>query len=385
MLVAGEPSGDLLGAQLAETLRKAAGGRRIEFFGSAGVRMREAGVEPVVDADGLAIMGIAEIAGALPIFLRAFRKLRAEAELRRPNLIVLIDFPDFNLRFAKALKRKGHTVVYYVSPQLWGWREYRYRTIRDHVDVLLAILPFEQDWYAGRGVKNVEYVGHPLAHCVKPSMAASEFRASYSLDSKLPLVALLPGSRHKEITRILPPMIEAGARLARDVEGVQFAIALASTRTEDEAAAAIELISKGFSGPLPKFSVVKGATYDLLNAADAAAIASGTATLEAGLIGVPMAIVYKTSQLNYKLVRPLINVEHFGLINLIAGRRIVKELIQDDFTPATLAGELRSLLDPARNREVRHELRDAAARLGEAGASDQAAKAILRMIDEKEK
>ncbi|MBK9152875.1 MAG: lipid-A-disaccharide synthase [Chloracidobacterium sp.] len=383
MLVAGEPSGDQLGAKLVDSLRRAAGSRRIEFFGAAGVRMREAGVEPVVEADGLAIMGIAEIAGALPTFLRAFRRLRAEAEHRMPDVAVLIDFPDFNLRLAKALKNKGHTVVYFVSPQLWGWREYRYRTIRDHVDLLLAILPFEHEWYAARRVENVEYVGHPLAGNVRPSTSRNEFRSKFSLDPERPLVALLPGSRHKEISRILPPMIKAAAQLARDVEGVQFAIALAPTRTDEEVAAAIKEASRGSADRLPEFTVVKGATYDLLNASDAAAVASGTATLEAGLIGVPMAIVYKTSKLNYKLVRPLINVEHFGLINLIAGKRVVRELIQDDFTSEALAAELRSLLEPATNSAVRENLGKAAALLGEGGASDEAAKAILRIIDAK--
>lgn len=382
MLVSGEPSGDQLGAKLVDSLRNSAGERSFEFFGSAGVKMRQAGVEAVVDADGLAIMGVLEVARALPTFLKAFRALRDAARTRKPDVVVLIDFPDFNLKLARSMKRQGRRVVYYVSPQLWGWRKNRLKTIRDHVDLLLAILPFEEEWYADHGVENVKYVGHPLAGNVGPSMTGPEFRKLYSIDADRPLVALLPGSRLKELSRILPPMVQAAAILREEIPDIQFAVALAATRSEAEVQQAIELAGTSVPGPLPEIKVVIGATYDLMNAADAAAVASGTATLEAGIIGVPMAIVYKTSGLNARLFRPLISVEHFGLINLIAGKRVAAELIQEDFTPEALAGEIRRLLDPSVNASMRAELGAAADKLGDADASGRAAEAIIHLMSQ---
>lgn len=380
MLVAGEPSGDGHGARLVEALRQAAPEAAFEFFGSAGVKMREAGVEPVVMADDLAIMGIPEIAWAMSVFVRAFRKLKRTAIERRPDVVILIDFPEFNLKLAKSLKKNGLRTVYYISPQLWGWREYRRKTIRDHVDLLLTILPFEKDWYAKRGIENVEYVGSPLANEVKPSCSREEFRTRHSIDIERKLVALLPGSRHKEIVRILPPMLEAAAIAVEKDESLQFVIALASTRQKsevDEAVAALE--RKGIRLP-PRIFIVKDETYDAVNASDTAAVASGTATLETGIIGTPMVIVYKTTGLNYRLIRPLIRTEHFGLINLIAGKRVAAEMIQDDFTPQNLAAELLRLLDPGVNARARGELKTAAEKLGTGGASLRAANAILELI-----
>lgn len=383
MLVAGEPSGDGHAARLVHALRLAAPGTEFEFFGSAGVGMREAGVEPVVKADDLAIMGIPEIARALPKFIRAFRSLKSAALERKPDVVVLIDFPEFNLKLAKSLKRSGFKVIYYISPQLWGWRKYRRRTIERHVDLLLTILPFEKKWYSERGIENVEYVGSPLVNEVKPHRSREEFRARHSIDADDRLIALLPGSRHKEITRILPPMLEAASLMARSGDNLRFVIALASTRQEAEVVDAIAAINrKGFSVP-DRIVVVKDETYDAVNASDAAAVASGTATLETGILGTPVAIVYKTSGLNYKLVRPLIKIDHFGLINLIAGKRIAKEMIQDAFTPAALANELSRLLLPEVNVAVRSDLQNAVLKLGEGGASQRAAEAILQIANQK--
>src|SRR5687767_10738765 len=195
MLVAGEPSGDALAAKLVGALREADSDREFEFFGSAGPRMRDLGVEPTVFADDLAIMGPIEIVKAMPLFLNAVRKLKEIARSRRPHLAVLVDFPEFNLKLAKSLKRMGIPVIYYVSPQLWGWRKYRRRTIRDHVDLLLAILPFEKDWYARYGIENVEYVGSPLVNEIIPIRSREEFRTKHGISTDARLIALLPGSR----------------------------------------------------------------------------------------------------------------------------------------------------------------------------------------------
>ncbi len=381
MIVAGEASGDAHAAKLVEALRDASPGTKFEFFGSAGLRMRASGVKPIVRADNLAIMGLPEIAKALPMFLKAFRDLKAAAIERRADAVVLVDFPEFNLKLAKALKKKGLKVIYYISPQLWGWRKYRRRTIRDHVDLLLTILPFEKDWYAKRGITNVEYVGSPLANEVRPTISKEEFCGTHGLDPNRPLIALLPGSRHKEITRILPLMLESASLMAKRDEQLQFIIALASVRNNKEVEKA-RSDARRFGERLPAVLVtVQDDTYNALNAADAAAVASGTATLETGIIGTPMAIVYKTSGFNYKLIRPLINVEHFGLINLIAGERIVKEMIQDDFSSQNLADELFRILEPQANTAIRERLKETAGKLGDGGASNRAAEAILKTLE----
>ncbi len=381
MLVAGEPSGDAHAAKLVWALRKEAEPVEIEFFGSAGERMRDAGVESVIRADDLAIIGIPEIARALPTFLRAFRDLKMAASARQPDAIILVDFPEFNLKLAKSLKQMGFKVIYYISPQLWGWRKYRRKTIREHVDLLLTILPFEKDWYAKYGIENVEFVGSPLVNEVKPLISREDFRRKYSINDGDPLIALLPGSRHKEISRILPPMLESASIMAAKDDRLQFVIALASTRSESEVEEARGLV-KGSGIKLPeRILIVKDETYDAVNASDAAAVASGTATLETGIIGTPMAVVYKTSGFNYKLIRPLIKIDHFGLINLIAGKRIVTEMIQNEFTPDALADELDRLLEPDVNAAVRKNLASAAEKLGTGGASQRAARAVLSLIE----
>ncbi|MGB7210213.1 MAG: lipid-A-disaccharide synthase [Pyrinomonadaceae bacterium] len=384
MIVAGEASGDAHAAKLVRALKEAAPDTNFDFFGSAGVRMRDAGVEPVVRADELAIMGLPEIAKALPVFIRAFRLLKKAAVGRKADAVILVDFPEFNLKLAKSLKKQGLKVIYYISPQLWGWRSYRRRTIRDHVDLLLTILPFEKDWYAARGITNVKYVGSPLASEVRPSQSKEDFCEKHGLDPERGIIALLPGSRHKEITRILPLMLEAAALMAERDEQLQFVIALASVRSRVEVEHAST--QAGQSGiRLPKILItVEDETYNALNAADAAAVASGTATLETGIIGTPMAIVYKTSNFNYRLLRPLIKVEHFGLINLIAGERIAREMIQDDFTPKRLADEMFRILKPDVNASMREKLGEAAEKLGHGGASKRSAEIIIRQLKRSE-
>ncbi len=380
MIVAGEASGDAHAAKLVKALKDSSPDTNLQFFGSAGVRMRDAGVEPVVRADDLAIMGIPEIAKALPVFVKAFIDLKAAALNRNADAVILVDFPEFNLKLAKALKKKGLKVIYYISPQLWGWRKYRRRTIRDHVDLLLTILPFEKDWYAAHDITNVEYVGSPLANEVRPSQSKEEFCEEHGLDPGRPIIALLPGSRRKEIARILPLMLESAAMMAKRDDQLQFVIALAPARNRNEVDEAILQAERaGLKVPKGLFTV-QDETYNALNAADAAAVASGTATLETGIIGTPLGIVYKTSDFNYKILRPLINVEHFGLINLIAGERIAREMIQDDFTPRRLADELFRILKPDVNSSIRERLNEAAEKLGHGGGSKRAADAVLKIL-----
>lgn len=378
MIVTGEASGDLHAAKLVRALRESAPGVSFGFFGAAGPRLREAGVEPVVNSDHFSIVGLAEIGRALPMFLRAFSDLKRSAAERKPDAVILVDFPDFNLKLAKSLKRQGLKVIYYISPQFWAWRKYRAKTIRKYVDLMITILPFEKDWYAKQGILHVEYVGSPVAREVHADRSKEEFCALHGLDPQRPIVALLAGSRHKEMSRILPPMLETAALMAERDETLQFVIPLAPMRLASE----VEEAAARIKGRIPPaiLKVVTGQTYDAVKAADAAAVTSGTATLETAILGTPMAIVYKTSVLNYSLLRPLISVEHFGLINLIAGERLANEFIQGDFTPGRLADELFRLLEPSQNLRMRQGLAEVTDTLGHGGASKRAAEAVLRVV-----
>ncbi len=382
MIVAGEASGDAHAAKLVRALRAESPDTDFEFFGATGAKMREAGVETVLNADNLAIVGLAEIGRALAMFWRAFQLLKREAVKRKPDAVILVDFPDFNLKLAKSLHKQNLKIVYYISPQLWAWRKYRARTIKRYVDLLLAILPFEKEWYERRGISHVEYVGNPLAKEVFSSLTKEQFCAEHKLDAAKPILALLPGSRQKEIARIFPPLLETVALMAEKNPDLQFVTALASSKKVLTIEQMVET-AKQKDLKLPKVLLtVAEQTREVLNASDAAAVTSGTATLETAIIGTPMAIVYKTSALNYGLLRPLITVEHFGLINLIAGERLAKEFIQTDFTPDALAAEIFRLLGTETNKKMRERLMEVSDMLGKGGASKRAAQAILKLLED---
>lgn len=380
MIVAGEASGDAHAARLVMRLRELAPDADFEFFGATSHKLRESGVETIVNADNLSIVGLAEIAGALPMFWRTFQTLKKAAIRQKPDAVILVDFPDFNLKLARALKKAGLKVIYYISPQLWAWRKHRARTIRKYVDLVLTILPFEKDWYAQQGIHHVEYVGNPLAREVQSTLTREEFCARHNLDARKPVIALLAGSRHKEVARILPVMLETASLLAAKNPEIQFVNALAATRKTEETEAAARIVKRKQIKLPENLVTVSGETREALNAADAAAVTSGTATLETAILGTPMAIVYKTSGLNYGLLRPLISVPHFGLINLIARERLAKEFIQDELTPAALADELFRLLEPETNQKMRARLKETVETLGH-GAARNAARAIWRELE----
>jgi len=371
MIVAGEASGDKHGAKLVSALRALRPRMRFEFFGAGGDEMRQAGVETLVDAREVAIMGALEVARALPKFLRVFRRLSDAANERRPRLVVLIDWPEFNLRLARRLKRDGHRVVYYISPQIWAWRSYRIHAVKRHVERMLVILPFEKDYYERNGVE-VDYVGHPLLDSVSVTTTREEFRARHSLDTSNPVIAMLPGSRHSEIRHILPPMVEAAKLLNRWRPHFQFILPLA--RTFEPNAIAPQIGSTGLR-------VIENDTYNAIAASDLAVVASGTATLEAAIIGSPLIVVYRASQLNWRIFRPLINTPFVGMPNLIAGREIAPELLQDDLNGERLANLIVEFLcDPARLRRLRDDLAEVRKKLGEANASERAADRILDLL-----
>jgi lipid-A-disaccharide synthase len=380
MIVAGEPSGDAHAASLVKALRERAPDLEFQFSGATGPLMRAEGVETIVNSDSLAIMGIVEVARVLPGFIRAFRKLKAAAIKNKPDAVVLVDWPEFNLRLATALHRHGIKVIYYISPQLWAWRPRRVNNIKRDVDLLLSILPFEAEWYRERGVEHVEFVGHPLSGEVKAHASREEFCKQNSLEANRPIISFLPGSRHKELVRILPSMLDAVAEISRTRSDIQFVLVVAPSRKPEEA---LELITQRANSKelLSRLALIHHQTRDALAASDVAAVASGTATLEAALLGTPMVIVYRESAINWHTLGRLITVKHFGLVNLVAGEGIVKELMQNDFDGRSLATELLSLLEPTRNRAMRIRLDEIAHRLGKTGASLRAAEAVLKELE----
>jgi lipid-A-disaccharide synthase len=380
MIVTGEPSGDAHGAALVHALRATAT-EPLEIFGATGPLLRAAGVDSIITSDDLAIMGIVEVGRVLPKFWNAYKTLKRAALERQPDAVILVDWPEFNFRLARALHRRGLKIIYYISPQLWAWRSYRLRTIKRDVDLLLAILPFEKEWYSTRGVDHVEFVGHPLAGEVRATHDRAEFCRQAKLDPKLPIISLLPGSRRKELERILPPMLEAAALISARQPEIQFVVVVAPSRSSDEVRE-LARAARGTPLPLPScLHIATGSTREALAASDVAAVASGTATLEAALLGTPMVVVYKESMINWHTLGRLITTEHFGLVNLIAGEEVATELMQDDLNGESLANELLLLLEPGRNREARERLSEVADQLGEGGASDRAAQRILEFLD----
>ncbi len=352
MIVVGEASGDAHAAKLVTALRELAPETKFEFFGATSHKLRAANVEQTVNADDFSIVGLPEIARALPMFLNAFNKLKKTAIERKPDAVILVDFPEFNLKLAKSLKKQGLKIIYYISPQLWAWRKYRVKAVRKYVDLMLTILPFEKGWYEKQGVSHVEFVGNPTVREVHSSLTKAQFCKKNHLDPDRPIISLLAGSRHKELIRILPELLKTAELMLKKNAEIQFVIALASSRKIAEVESSFAQFQNS-SFTAAKIITVQGETHEALNASDAAAVTSGTATLETAIIGTPLAIVYKTSSFNYKLMRPLISVAHFGLINLIAEERLAKELIQDDFTAETLSAELFRLLEPATNQQMR--------------------------------
>jgi len=382
MIVAGEASGDAHAAALVNALRESQPQTDFEFFGATGALMRAAGVDPVVRSDDLAILGLLEIGRALPKFWQAFKLLKQAAIARNPDAIILVDWPDFNLKLARALHRRGMKVVYYISPQLWAWRSYRARSIARDVDLLLSILPFEKEWYAERGIEHVEYVGHPLAGEVSARSDRADFCRQLKLDPRSPIIALLPGSRRKELERILPPMLEAAALISARRPEVQFVVVVAPSRSSNEIR---EIVRAQRAEPLPLPSclhIVSDQSREALAAADVAAIASGTATLEAALLETPMVVVYKESTVNWQTLGRLINVDHYGLVNLVAGERVATELMQNELNGERLANELLLLLEKGRNENARARLREVKEQLGEGGASERAAEQILNAVED---
>ncbi len=379
MIVAGEASGERHGADLMRALRAQSPSTQLHFFGSGGTGMREAGAEILVDVNEVSIIGPVEILRSFDRLLGAYRKLRARAIERSPDAVIFIDWPEFNLRLVKSLKRAGLRTIYYISPQLWAWRSGRARIVRQFVDKMIVILPFEVEFYRRRGI-DVEFVGHPLLDSVHPSLDRSAFFQMYSLNPQIPLISLLPGSRASEVRQILPVLLSAAERVASRAHA-QFVIPLATTIPRSSIEEAAKHWSHGVAGSSLK--IIERDTYNALAHSRLAVVTSGTATLEAALLETPSIVVYRGLEVNWRLIRPLIHLDTFGLVNLVAGRRIVPELIQHDLTADRLANAMLGLLQDESKRQVmKADLRSVRRRLGAPDAAARAARAILAHLGE---
>jgi lipid-A-disaccharide synthase len=354
LISAGEASGDLYASRVVEAIR--ARHPEVEFFGCAGPRMQAAGVRAVVDTSSLAVVGLVEVLVHIPRIWGEFRKLVRAAAMDRPDLAVLTDSPDFHLRLAKKLKRQGIPVVYLIAPQAWAWREGRVTTMQRTIQRLLCIFPFEQEFFQSRGVPTT-YIGHPLARIVRPSMTSAGFRGKFNLPDR-PIVTLLPGSRHGEVERHMPILLDAVRHIGT---GYTYVLALPpgfglerSTFWERIRGSSIQ--------------VMEGSTWDALAHAEVALAASGTVTIEAALLGVPMVTFYRVNALSWMLGRRLVRAPFLSMVNLVAGRRIVPELIQDQMTAQRIAAEAGHLLG---NPEARNAMRGDLAEVARKLASDR--------------
>jgi lipid-A-disaccharide synthase len=371
---AGESSGELYGAELVRHLRSDV--RELDVFGLGGDRLREQGARLVAHVRELAVVGLLEVVRHLRRLRGVFRQVLDDVERQPPDLAVLIDYPDFNLRLARALRERGVRVVYYVSPQLWAWRKGRIRTMRKTVERVLVIFPFEEELYRNAGIP-VTFVGHPLVDLVQPVADRAGALASLGLRPERPVVAVLPGSRPQEVSHNLPPLAGALKRLLAQRPDVQIVLAVAPA-----------LDAAALSAPLAGLPIhaVKGQTTRVLGAATLGLVASGTATVEAALVGTPIVVVYRLSAWTYALGRPFVKVPHFAMVNLIAGRTVVPERIQRDFTPERVAADAVALLEDAERRaEVKASLAEVRVRLGRPGASARAARAVLEALQNEKK
>lgn len=371
-IVSGEESGDLHGAELMRELKKLIPG--IVFGGMGGERMRGAGLMGL-DSRDVSVVGIVEVLSKLPGIYRTFNALKERLGAGDFDCVVLIDFPDFNLRFAKEAKKLGLPVIYYISPQVWAWRKGRIKKISRLVDKMLVVFPFEKEMYDKEGVA-CDYVGHPLADKAVCGLSKAEAREFLGIRPDDTVVSLLPGSRAGEVKRMLEPIIEAAAGLDKRLgKRVKYLIPAAGSLSDG-------VFEKTLKASRVDARILRGKMYEALRASDAAAVASGTATLETALIGTPMVILYRMSPLSYHIGKALIGLKHIGLPNIVAGERVVPELVQSEATPERIAEELYAIVtDDEKRRRILTGYGLIRERLGKGGAAEKSALEISRVIN----
>jgi lipid-A-disaccharide synthase len=366
LIVAGEASGDLYGGQLIREVAKIA--PRVSFFGVGGGSMRDAGLEALSRSEDISVVGLVEVIKHLGVIRRALRGVTESIRTRRPDLVLLIDFPDFNFRVARAARKAGVPVLYYISPQVWAWRRGRIKTLSRLVDKMIVIFPFEVDIYRQAGM-DVEFLGHPLVDAVEQSRPRQPARKGKGRS-----VALLPGSRRGEVERHMPVMLEAVRIIAGQMPDVTFTIPLAPTLHRGD----VEHYLAGFPVPI---TVREGAFHEVVGAADAAVVSSGTATVETALIGTPMVVIYRLNALTFALARLLVRVPYIAMVNLISERRVVPELIQNEASGEGIARELLTILrDDAVRADMKRDLTEVAARIGKPGAPGRVARRVVEFL-----
>jgi lipid-A-disaccharide synthase len=371
LIVAGEASADLHGSNLVKAIHKS--DPHIAFSGIGGRKMEDAGVRILASSSDMAVVGLTEVVSRLRAITGAYLKLRSLLKHQRPDLLILIDYPDFNIALAGVAKRFGVPVLYYISPQVWAWRQGRVKKLVDRVDRMAVILPFEENFYRRKGL-DVEYVGHPLLDALPQDLPRGDALKALGLDSTFPILGLLPGSRKEEITNLLPAMVRGAEILSSRYPDLKCVLPLAPTIARER----VEAITGPSSVDVTLF---EGSIYTALKACDAALVTSGTATLETAMMGVPMVIAYRVSRLSYWIGRMVIQVPHIGLVNLVAGEGIVPELIQHEVTPDRLAREALTLLEAGQNREKMIKKMEALRKnLGKGNPSQQTAKLALDMM-----
>ena len=372
LIIAGEPSGDLQAALLLAQVRKLR--PEWSFFGVGGPRMVQQGLEQLVGIEELGVIGFAGVVRKAFFFRRVFARMEHAMRERKPDAVLLVDYPGFNLRFARRARRQGVKVVYYIAPQVWAWGEQRVKILRTAVDLLVAVFPFEDEYFHSRGV-NVFRVGHPLLDVVHADFNRGEFRRQYHVPSPAKLIALLPGSRPGEVQRHLPVMLAAVSKLGERFSPLAPMIACAPGIAEQK----LRSISARCGAP---DALMTRDVYSLLAACDAALVKSGTGTVECAILRTPFVVLYKTGRINFLIARRLIKTPHLAMVNLIAGKSVVPEFIQDEATPARLAAAVGELLSNPHYRELMlQELDRVREKLGPPGGAQQAAEIIVEFLE----
>jgi lipid-A-disaccharide synthase len=371
MISAGEASGDMYGAMLAREIHSMAS--QTSFIGMGGPGMRAAGVETVVDANDMAVVGLVEVVAHFPVIAKAFTTLKNILRHDPPQLLILIDYPDFNLRLAKVAKKAGVKVLYFISPQVWAWRAGRVKKIGRVVDHMAVLFPFEVPYYEREQVP-VTFVGHPLLDMVRPTLSRTEAMTRFGLVEGRMVIGLFPGSRRSEIKSLFPVILQAARLLQDRFPHAQFILPLASSLKKEQIQPAID--ASGLN-----IVIAANATHDVIQVCDAIITVSGTVTMEIAILGVPMAIIYKVSPFTYAVGKRLIKVDHIGICNIVAGERVVKELIQHDAEPEKIATEIAAILeDREYASRIRKGLAAIPAKLGNGGALQRVAQLALGLI-----
>jgi len=371
LMIAGEASGDLHGSHLVKELLSL--DPRLQFYGVGGEKMKNEGVELIADSKEMAVVGITEVLLKLKSICQIYRKLKNSLAAHSPSLVILIDYPDFNLRFAREAKKKNIPIVYYISPQVWAWRKGRIKKIGRLIKKMIVIFSFEKKIYEEAKI-DVDFVGHPLLDSIRPRFSREEAFQKFSLTSGVTTIGLLPGSRINEVRRLLPPMIEAVPLISKQINPVQFIVPVAPGLDVGD-------VQNLLGSKRENIRVVENNIYDVMRISDVVIVASGTATIEAAIMGAPMIVVYRVSPLTYLLGKMLIKVKNIGMVNIIAGKTVVPELIQKDVTPKKITSAVvRMLENPSKQEEIKKELSSLKETIGKPGASFRAAQIIISLL-----